>query len=140
LKDGIPVTAISQIDVDFARPPERLSKDGNIRPPTVISRVEPQYTDAARAAHHQGTVVLEAVVRKDGSVDILRVVQSVGDGLDESAVAALKQWAFKPAMKNDQPVDVALNIEVDFHLRDDPPAKSSTGGTGNFQLKIDSPQ
>jgi TonB family protein len=140
LKDGIPVAAISQIEVDFTLPPETFRRGGNVTPPTVISRVEPQYTDAARNAHHQGTVILEAVIRKDGSVDIRRVVQSIGYGLDENAVAALKQWAFRPGMKNGQPVDVALNIEVNFHLRDDPPAKGSTGGTNGLQLKIDSPQ
>jgi len=88
----------------------------DITPPTVLSRVEPQYSEEARKARCHGTVVLEAVVKRDGTVDILRVVRGLGFGLDENAVQALKQWRFKPGTKN-VPVDVALNIEVNFNLR-----------------------
>jgi TonB family protein len=140
LKDGVPVSAITQIEVDFKLPPERLRPGGNVRPPTVISRVEPQYSDEARQAHYQGTVVLEALIRKDGTVDILRVVHAAGYGLDANAIAALKQWVFKPGTKNGNPVDVALNIEVNFNLRDDPPAAGAPRGAGGFQLKINAPQ
>jgi protein TonB len=90
---------------------------GGVTPPTILSRVEPQYSEEARKARYQGTVVLEAVVKKDGTVDILRVVRSLGFGLDENAIQALKQWRFKPGMRNGIPVDVALNIEVNFNLR-----------------------
>jgi TonB family protein len=90
---------------------------GGVSPPTVLSRVEPQYSEEARKARYQGTVVLEAIVKRDGTVDILRVVRSLGFGLDENAIQALKQWRFKPGMKNGIPVDVALNIEVNFNLR-----------------------
>ena len=86
-------------------------------PPSVLKRVEPQYTEAARRARCEGTVVLEAIVKRDGTVDILRVVRSLGFGLDENAIQALKQWRFKPGMRNGIPVDVALNIEVNFNLR-----------------------
>ena len=90
---------------------------GGVTPPTILSRVEPQYSEEARKARYQGTVVLESVVKKDGTVDILRVVRSLGFGLDENAIQALKQWRFKPGMRNGIPVDVALNIEVNFNLR-----------------------
>ena len=90
---------------------------GGVSPPTVLSRVEPQYSEEARKARYQGTVVLEAIVKRDGTVDILRVVRSLGFGLDENAIQALKQWRFKPGMRNGVPVDVALNIEVNFNLR-----------------------
>jgi len=90
---------------------------GGVTPPTVLSRVEPQYSEEARKARYQGTVVLEAIVKRDGTVDILRVVRSLGFGLDENAIQALKQWRFKPGMRNGIPVDVALNIEVNFNLR-----------------------
>jgi TonB family protein len=117
LKDGIPVATITQIDVGFTLPPGAFRAGGDVKPPTVLSRVEPQYTGQARDAHFQGTVVLEALIRKDGSVDILRVVQSAGYGLDESATEALKQWVFRPGMKSGEPVDVAINIEVNFNLK-----------------------
>src|SRR5262245_887813 len=90
---------------------------GGVTPPTVLSRVEPQYSEEARKARYQGTVVLEAIVKRDGTVDILRVVRSLGFGLHENAIQALKQWRFKPGMRNGIPVDVALNIEVNFNLR-----------------------
>src|SRR5438046_9876596 len=90
---------------------------GGVNPPTVLSRVEPQYSAEARKARYQGTVVLEAIVRRDGTVDIQRVVRSLGFGLDENAIQALKQWRFKPGTKNGVAVDVSLNIEVNFNLR-----------------------
>ena len=90
---------------------------GGVSPPTVLFKVDPQYSEEARKARYQGTVVLEAIVRSDGTVDILRVVRSLGFGLDENAIRALKQWKFRPGMRNGQPVDVALNIEVNFNLR-----------------------
>ena len=90
---------------------------GGVTPPTILFKVDPKYSEEARKARYQGTVVLEAIVRKDGTVDILRVVRSLGFGLDENAVQALKKWKFRPGMRNGLPVDVALNIEVNFNLR-----------------------
>jgi TonB family protein len=124
-KDGVPVQTVTQIDVDFKLPPPRtvngtavLRIGGVVRPPTIISRVEPIYSDEARAAHYQGTVLLEAIIKKDGTVEIVRVVRSLGFGLDENATDAIKLWKFKPATRNGEPVDVAINIEVNFNLRD----------------------
>jgi TonB family protein len=94
---------------------------GGVSPPTIIHRVEPQYSEEARKARYQGTVVLEAIVRRDGTVDIIRVVRSLGFGLDENAIQALKQWRFRPGTRNVNgtatPVDISLNIEVNFNLR-----------------------
>ena len=50
-------------------------------------------------------------------VEIVRVVHAIGYGLDESAIDALQHWVFRPGTKNDVPVDVTLNIEVNFKLR-----------------------
>jgi TonB family protein len=88
-----------------------------VSPPSVLSRVNPEYSDEARAARYQGTVVLEIIVRKDGTVDVVRVVRTLGLGLDEQAIKAVKQWRFKPGMRDGQPVDVTLNIEVSFNLQ-----------------------
>jgi TonB family protein len=90
---------------------------GDVSVPTVVYRVEPEYSEEARKARYQGTVVLEAVVRRDGRVDVLHLVRSLGLGLDDNALRALKQWRFRPAMKNGIPVDATLNIEVRFNLR-----------------------
>ena len=86
-------------------------------PPTILFKVDPQYSEEARKARYQGTGVFEAIIRSDGTLDILRVVRSLDFGLDENAIQALKQWKFRPGMRNGQPVDVALNIEVKFNLR-----------------------
>jgi TonB family protein len=83
----------------------------------VIYRVDPIYSEEARKAKYQGIVVLSAIVRSDGTIEILKVVRGLGLGLDESAIQALKQWKFRPAMKNGVPVNVSLNIEVNFTLR-----------------------
>jgi periplasmic protein TonB len=90
---------------------------GGVSAPVVIFRVEPLYSEEARKVKHQGIVVLWAIVRKDGSLEILKLVRGLGLGLDESAINALKQWRFRPGMKDGVQVDVALNVEVSFTLR-----------------------
>ena len=90
---------------------------GGVSAPTIVFRVEPTYSEEARKAKYQGVVVLSAIVRKDGSIEILKVVRGLGLGLDENAIQALRQWKFRPGMRNGVPVDVALNIEVNFSLR-----------------------
>ena len=85
--------------------------------PNPLLPVEPMYSEEARKAKYQGTVVLSAIVRKDGSLEILKVIRGLGLGLDENAVQALKQWKFRPGMKEGVPVDVALYVEVNFSLR-----------------------
>jgi len=90
---------------------------GSVSAPVVIYRVEPLYSEEARKVKHQGVVVLWAIVRRDGSLEILKVVRALGLGLDESAINALKQWRFRPGMKDGVQVDVALNVEVSFTLR-----------------------
>jgi len=93
------------------------SPGGGVTAPTILSRVEPEYSEDARRARHQGTVVLDAIVRRDGTVEILNVVRGLGYGLDENAIEALRQWRFNPGRKNGQPVDIRLYIEVNFTLR-----------------------
>ena len=90
---------------------------GGVTAPQIVYRIDPTYSEDARKARYQGTVVIEAIVKKDGSVDVIRVVRSVGYGLEERAMNALRQWKFNPARRNGQAVDVAVNIEVNFRLR-----------------------
>ena len=90
---------------------------GGVSPPTVISQVQPEYSEEARKARYQGVVVLEAIVHPDGSVEIVRVKRSLGFGLDEKAIEALQQWRFRPGMRGGEAVAVQLNIEVNFNLR-----------------------
>lgn len=60
---------------------------------------------------------MQALVKKDGSVDILRVVQGLPAGLTESAIQALRQWQFKPGTNNSEAIEISVNVEVNFNLR-----------------------
>ena len=92
-----------------------LSKD--ITPPKVLLRIEPVYTLEARKANLEGSVELSAIIRKDGSIEAVKVLQGLGLGLDEEAIKALKSWRFRPGMKDERPVDLRVNIEIEFNLQ-----------------------
>ncbi len=64
-----------------------------------------------------GEVVLEIVVRRDGSVGDLKVIKGLGGGLNERAVQAVRQWRFSPARRQGTPVDVIVEVAVEFRLR-----------------------
>ena len=88
-----------------------------IDPPQLIREVRPVYTDEARRRALEGDVVLEIVVRRDGSVGSMRVLRSLGAGLDQKALDAVRQWRFGPARRQGQPVDVVVEVSVEFKLR-----------------------
>jgi protein TonB len=89
---------------------------GGVSLPQVVYKAEAEFSEEARKAKYQGIVVLSVVVLVDGSVGDIHVVKSLGMGLDEKAVEAIKKWKFKPGMKGGQPVNVRANIEINFHL------------------------
>jgi periplasmic protein TonB len=84
--------------------------------PRAIYSPEPDYSDEARAAKYQGMVTLAMVVRPDGRPASLRVVRSLGMGLDEKALEAVRVWRFEPGRKDGRPVPVQIEVEVDFRL------------------------
>jgi protein TonB len=84
--------------------------------PVAITRVAPDYPDIARQSGMEGTVMVQALVGKDGKVKDVRVVKSV-PVLDEAAVKAVRQWVFKPALSNNKPVAVWVAVPVRFTLR-----------------------
>jgi protein TonB len=81
----------------------------------LIRQVKPQYPALARQARIQGTVVLQAVIGKDGTVQNLRVL-SGHPMLTEAAIDAVKQWLYKPYSLNGEPVEVDTQIYVNFTL------------------------
>jgi len=89
---------------------------GGVSAPRAIYAPDPEYSEEARKAKYQGTCVLWLVVGPDGHPRDIRVARSLGLGLDEKAVEAVKQWKFDPAMKDGKPVAVQINVEVDFRL------------------------
>ena len=90
---------------------------GGVTAPVPVYRVDPVYSEEARKARYEGTVVLEALVRKDGKVDVVHLLRGLGFGLDQSAIEALRRWRFRPGTKNGMPVDVTVNVEVTFNIR-----------------------
>jgi TonB family protein len=84
--------------------------------PAVISKAEPEYTEEARLAKYQGTVVVSTEIGPDGVAQSMKVIRGLGLGLDEQAVKAISQWKFKPGTKDGQPVPVTATIEVNFRL------------------------
>jgi len=89
---------------------------GSVSAPTCIYCPDPEYSEEARKARHQGVVVLWAVVDESGRANQIRVQKSLGLGLDESAVRAVQNWRFRPAERSNKPVPVYMAIEVNFHL------------------------
>ena len=88
-----------------------------ITPPSILREVKPDYTEDGRRRSIEGDVVMEIVVRRDGSVGDVRVLQGLGAGLDQRAVDAVRQWRFNPARRLGAPVDVVVEVAVEFKLR-----------------------
>jgi len=88
-----------------------------IDPPTLVKEIRPTYTDAARRQAIEGDVVLEIVVRSDGSVGNVRVRRTLGAGLEQKAIDAVRQWRFLPAKRHGTAVDVVVDVSVEFKLR-----------------------
>lgn len=86
--------------------------------PEPILRVPPEYTAQAMQAKIEGTVVLECVVLADGHVGQVRIVKPLDGrfGLDQKAIDAARQWRFRPAMKDGEPVDIYVTLELIFRL------------------------
>lgn len=89
---------------------------GGVSAPRILYQPDPEYSEEARKAKYQGTVVLWVVVGPDGRTKDIRVQRSLGLGLDEKAIEAVKTWKFEPARKDGQPVAVQINVEVNFRL------------------------
>jgi protein TonB len=89
---------------------------GGVSPPSVILKVEPEYSEEARKAKFQGTVILFVVVDEKGNPRELKVIRPLGLGLDQKAIEAVEKWKFRPGMKDGKPVAVQATIEVNFRL------------------------
>jgi TonB family protein len=85
--------------------------------PGLLREVKPDYTEDARRRGVEGDVVLEIVVGSDGGVGSVKVLQGLGAGLNERAIEAVRQWRFSPARRLGTPVDVVVEVAVEFKLR-----------------------
>ena len=88
-----------------------------IEPPQLLREVRPLYTDDARRRAIEGDVVMEIVVRRDGTVGDVRVLRTLGSGLEQRAITAVRQWKFAPARRQGSAVDVVVEVAVGFTLR-----------------------
>jgi TonB family protein len=89
---------------------------GGVSAPTLIFKVEPEYSEEARKAKFQGTVTLLVVVDAQGNPRDVKVMRPLGLGLDQKAIEAVEKWKFKPGTKDGKPVAVQAYIEVNFRL------------------------
>jgi TonB family protein len=91
--------------------------------PTILYREKAKYTDKARNNGIEGTVILQVVFRRYGSLTDIRVLRGLPHGLTENAIEAAKKIRFKPAMKDGRPISVRGALEFDFNLHDWPTVK-----------------
>ncbi len=89
---------------------------GGVTPPRVVYGPDPEYSEEARLAHVSGTCILSVVVDPTGLPRDITVEKTLGRGLDEKAIAAVRTWRFAPGMKDGVPVTVQVNIEVTFRI------------------------
>jgi TonB family protein len=89
---------------------------GGVSAPKATYAPDPEYSEEARKAKYQGTVVLSLIVGADGVPRDIKVARSVGLGLDEKAIETVKTWKFDPGTKDGKPVATYATIEVAFHL------------------------
>ena len=115
-----------------AEPPQPLEPchspmlAAGVRGPILSKRVAPRYPEKARADKKEGMVVLEVVVRKDGTVGEVKTVRAEQKpyGFDTAATAAVRQWVFQPATKSGAPVEVRCGLVFDFTLDEDEASRS----------------
>ena len=99
-----------------AVPDGPLRVGGNVKAPVVVDRAEPSYTEPARKARIAGTVVVEAIIDKQGNVDNVKVIKGLPAGLSEQAETAIRKWKFRPGTMNGEPVATIFNLTVTFRL------------------------
>lgn len=112
---AIAMTAPMTVAADDQQPAQTQSKEAQTKP-EFISGNEPKYTDAAREAKIEGTVILAVSINEKGKVKAVKVKSPLDKGLDRNAINAVKRWKFKPATMDGKPVPSDMNVSVDFRL------------------------
>jgi protein TonB len=84
--------------------------------PRIVQKTKPQYTEEARNARVQGSVMLKAELDESGRLIGISVVRGLGYGLDEKAIDCARQWQFEPATRNGVPVRTRVQLEVNFRF------------------------
>jgi len=100
-------------------PTRAFVAEGETVPPVIIQWTDTPYTDYGLKQGIEGTVVLMALVRENGSIGAVSVSKSLEESLDQNAVRAVRTWKFDPATRGGKPVVVVVEINVDFELPED---------------------
>jgi protein TonB len=95
---------------------------GGVMAGQMVNKVQPVYPPVARAAHMGGTVVMHAIISKQGTVESLEVASSTNPLFNNAALDAVKQWQYKPYLLNGEPTEVDTTITVNFNLGGPPAA------------------
>jgi len=96
--------------------PRRVRAGGKVMQKKLIYQVPPRYPQEAERKHIEGTVRLEVIIGRDGSVSELKVLS--GDPLlVDAATKAVRKWRYKPTTIQGQPVEVVTEVDVNFYLR-----------------------
>jgi TonB family protein len=104
--------------LDEMRSSKYYTIEDGITAPKILYQPIPRYTEEAKKKKIEGTVLLQAIVRKDGTVHSIKIMKSLDKGLDAAAIDTIaREWRFEPGkLPNGQPVDVQVTIEVSFRL------------------------
>lgn len=97
-------------------PPEAFTPGEEIQRPKLVTRVDPRYPEALHRDKKSGMVVIQAIVNADGSVGLATVVRHSDPEFDESALEAVRQWRYEPAVLKGKPAPVYLTITVSFRM------------------------
>jgi periplasmic protein TonB len=89
---------------------------GGVSMPELVYKVEPEFSEEARKAKHQGVVYVDIIVDTNGLPQNVHVIRPLGMGLDENAIEAVKQYRFKPAVAAGRPVPVEMYVWVTFQI------------------------
>jgi TonB family protein len=110
------VWATQQVLSPFAKDGGPIRVGGDVKAPVLIHREAAVYTDLARRARVEGTVIVEAIIDRTGGVKDAHVVKALPFGLNGTALEAVRKWKFRPAIHRGKAVDVFQILNVDFHL------------------------
>jgi TonB family protein len=106
--------------------PKRVG--GEVTRPEIVSSVKPVYTEEARKARTNGTVIVEAIIDEEGCVRNVRALQELPNGMTEAAMEAIRQWVFFPATLGGKPVKVYYVLNINFRVQvDDKPVLRPPG-------------
>lgn len=115
--DVVAVGTAKAVPEEAGRKPTRVRIGGDVQAPKIITKVQPVYPEAAKAAGTEGTVLLHAVIGMNGNPLSLRVMNSeVDPELARAAVEAVSQWRYRPTLLNGEPIEVDTTITVNFKL------------------------